>query len=70
MEQSLIAWMIGGGERAESPEEQRQRTHRLALHMASGAEPSRPSLRDLVARWTSRPSATSSAALAPDCCVA
>lgn len=70
MEQSLIAWMIGGGDRAESPEEQRQRTHRLALRMAAGAEPSGRSLRDLVARWTSRPSATSSAVLTPDCCVA
>ena len=64
-----IAWMISGGARAETRDDQRQMLHRLAL-----AE-STPSLGDVLRRrvagiMAGRLGAPARIALAPDCCPA
>jgi hypothetical protein len=69
MDQSLIAWMIGGGGRHETREDQRRRQHLVALREAD-ASTAGISLRGLVARWADRPRATAGVELTTDCCVA
>ena len=70
MDQSLITWMLNGGERFESREDRRQRTHRIALREAAVATPQRPAFGGLFARWTERPSTAASVGLVGDCCAA
>jgi hypothetical protein len=68
-----IAWMIAGGVRAESAEDQRQRFHRLAIANSSASRgDSRQWLRGRIeaivgARAVDAPS---SGTLAADCCAA
>ena len=68
-----IAWMIAGGVRAESAEDQRQRMHRLAI--ANSMDPrsyALPRLRERIAAivGVSPIGRTDSGTLAADCCPA
>ena len=64
-----IAWMIAGGVREASHEDQRQLLHRIAL---AECTPSRTDAlrRRLVAILGARPEAPTARSLAPDCCPA
>jgi hypothetical protein len=69
MDQSLIGWMMYGGERAETREDQRRRAHLIALRESQGSRTG-SSVRQLLARWTDRPAVTAGADLTTDCCAA
>ena len=72
MNDNGIAWMIAGGVRAESAEDQRQRLHRVELtHSPAVGEP-HPRLRERIAAIVGAPSAAraESGTLAADCCPA
>ncbi len=68
-----IAWMIAGGVRAESAEDQRQRLHRLVI--ANSTEPRGDTLRRVRERigaivGSRSLSAANSGTLSTDCCAA
>jgi hypothetical protein len=69
METNGIAWMIAGGVRAESAEDQRQRQQRVDLaHVVVSRPDGLPRLRERIARVLGgRPSETP---LSADCCPA
>ena len=72
MDQSLIAWMMSGGTRAETAEERHQRSHRTALHdVAAGraTDPAGGMWRGLVSRWGGR-DAVPTTTLSLECCPA
>ena len=69
MDQSLIAWMIGGGERSVTREDRRRWEHRAALREATMDAHERPAFGGLFSRWAAR-STTAPTAIATDCCAA
>jgi hypothetical protein len=73
MNDNGIAWMIAGGVRAESAEDQRQRLHRVAI--AEGTTSQGDTilrLRERIAAMVAPRSVsrTDSGSLSPDCCPA
>ena len=70
MDQSLIAWMIDGGERSITREDRRQWAHRVALREATVVPHERPAFGGLFDRFTSRSTTAAPTAIATDCCAA
>jgi hypothetical protein len=69
MESNGIAWMIAGGVRAQSAEDQRQRLHRVALaHSTPTRSDSLSQLRQRIAAIVGARSSQDT--LSADCCAA
>jgi hypothetical protein len=73
MNDNGIAWMIAGGVRAETAEDQRQRLHRLAISNSAGSRGDMfLRLRERIGAIVGAPSVgrVDSGTLSADCCAA